>query len=168
MSSVFSGFVRLAVAIAISAIIGGAVTASPALAQTKSYQFNVDDKGLLLRGYDPVAYFTTGKPAKGSDKITASHNGATFHFVSAANRDAFAKEPDKYVPVYGGFCAYGVANGYKVDGDPEVWKIVDGKLYLNINRSVGRKFEADTKGFIQQANTKWPGMRDKSPAEVNK
>ena len=163
---------RRAVFTAIAAACGLAMVSTPAAAQAvvqaKSHAINVDGRGVMLRGYDPVAYFTDGKPTQGVATFTASHNGATYHFANAANRDAFAKEPDKYAPVYGGFCAYGVANGFKVDGDPKVWKIVDGRLYVNINRSIGRRFEADPKGYIVQAEAKWPDMRDKSPDEVNK
>lgn len=134
---------------------------APATAQSPQPQLNLDGKGVLLKGYDPVAYFTAGQPTRGSDQITATHNGATFHFANAANRDAFLKEPAKYLPEFGGFCAYGVASGYKVDADPTVWKIVDGKLYVNYNRSVGRKFGADTATFIKQANEKWPSLKEK-------
>lgn len=122
---------------------------------------------MLLRGYDPVAYFKSGAPVKGDAKLTVMHNGATLRFASAGNRDAFVAAPDHYMPVYGGFCAFGVANGYKVDGDPNVWTIVDGKLYLNINKSIGEKFSADAVSYIKQAERKWPQMRDKSPADVN-
>lgn len=163
-------------AVAVGLMAGLAVFSAPAVAQStaqgkstaKSFASNVDDRGVMLRGYDPVAYFTDGKPTQGVPTLSASHHGATYYFANAANRDAFAKEPDKYAPVYGGFCAYGVANGFKVDGDPKVWKIVDGRLYVNINRSIGRRFEADPKGYIRQAEVKWPDMRDKSPEEVNK
>lgn len=133
----------------------------PAFAQSPLPQYNADAKGVVLKGYDPVAYFTAGQPTKGSDKITAAHNGVTFHFASAANRDAFVKEPTKYLPEYGGFCAFGVASGYKVDADPTVWRIVDGKLYVNYNKSVGQKFGADVASYIKQANDKWPALKDK-------
>ena len=161
--------IRFLVLVVVAAAIGCGV-ALPAAAQSapQAVQFNVDKKGLLLRGYDPVAYFTTGAPVKGDPQWTASHQGATLYFASAANRDAFVQAPEKYLPAYGGFCAYGVASGYKVDGDPAVWKIVDGKLYLNIDKSIGRTFSADPTRYIRQAERKWPGMRDKTPAEVNK
>jgi YHS domain-containing protein len=158
------------VAIVLVAIVVACGTVPPAAAQStpKAVQFNIDGKGLLLRGYDPVAYFKTGAPVKGDPQWTVTHKGATLYFASDANRDAFAAAPDKYLPAYGGFCAYGVASGYKVDGDPAVWKIVDGKLYLNIKKSVGQTFSADPARYIQQAERKWPQMRDKTPTEVNK
>jgi YHS domain-containing protein len=131
------------------------------LTAARAAAFNVDAKGLLLRGYDPVAYFATGAPVKGDPKLTASHNGVTVYFASAANREVFAKEPDKYLPAYGGFCAYGVASGAKVDGDPTVWKIVDGRLYLNINKSIGRTFAADPATYIRRAEQNWPKLKNK-------
>lgn len=122
--------------------------------------YNVDRQGLLMRGYDPVAYFTDGKPVKGAAEFTAAYQGATLHFASAANRDAFVKEPEKYLPLYGGFCAYGVASGAKVDGDPMVWKIVDGRLYLNINKSIGNTFAADPATYIKRADQNWSKLKD--------
>jgi YHS domain-containing protein len=151
-----------------AAMVCGAALPAAAQSAPQAVQFNTDKKGLLLRGYDPVAYFTTGAPVKGEAQWTVTHKGATLYFASAANRDAFVQAPDKYLPVYGGFCAYGVASGYKVDGDPAVWKIVDGKLYLNINKNVGQTFSADPARYIRQAEQKWPQMKDKTPAEVNK
>jgi YHS domain-containing protein len=131
------------------------------LTAARAAAFNVDAKGLLLRGYDPVAYFATGAPVKGEVQWTVAHKGATLNFASAANRDAFMKTPDKYLPAYGGFCAYGVASGAKVDGDPTVWKIVDGRLYLNIKKSIGRTFAADPATYIHRAEQNWPKLKDK-------
>jgi len=161
-------FAAIAAAVMAGCLVAGASAPAVAQAPPKHFEFNLDQKGLLLKGYDPVAYFKSGTPAMGSDKMTAAHNGATFRFANAANRDAFLQEPEKYLPAYGGYCAYGVAQGYKVDGDPTVWKIVDGKLYVNIDKSVGRKFSADTTTYIKQADTKWPAMKDRSPQDVNK
>jgi YHS domain-containing protein len=162
-------FGRRAFAVALAAwLLLGAVTPGAAQSSAKTFEYNLDNTGLLLKGYDPVAYFRNGAPAKGSKQFTASHRGATFWFANADNRDAFNKEPGKYLPAYGGYCAYGVAQGYKVDGDPTVWKIVDNKLYVNLNRSIGRKFNADISGLIKQADAKWPGMKDKAPDQVNK
>ncbi len=161
--------IRSLVFVVVAAAVGCGV-ALPAVAQSapQAVQFNIDKKGLLLRGYDPVAYFTTGAPVKGAPQWTVTHKGAMLHFASAANRDAFVRAPDKYLPAYGGFCAYGVASGYKVDGDPAVWKIVDGRLYLNIDKSIGRTFNADPARYIRQAERRWPQMRDRTPADVNK
>ena len=112
--------------------------------------------GVAIRGYDPVAYFTDGKPGKGIERYMAAYRGSTFHFASAAHRDAFIAEPAKYAPQYGGFCAYGTAGGYKAAIDPAAFSIVDGKLYLNYNAKVQSQWSADIPGYIRKADAKWP------------
>jgi hypothetical protein len=117
--------------------------------------------GIAIKGYDPVAYFTDGKPLKGSPLHQHSWNGATWLFASAGHRDEFAAAPEKYAPRYGGFCAYGVAQGYKVAIDPEAWSVVDGILYLNYSPSVRRDWLKDTKAHIAKADAAWPGLEAK-------
>jgi YHS domain-containing protein len=124
-------------------------------------QTNVDSSGLALKGYDPVAYFTENRPLAGKTEFTAQHEGATYRFASAANRDAFAAAPQKYAPQYGGYCAFGVAGGYKAPIEPEAWTVVDGKLYLNYNRSVRSKWSGDIPGFIRKGDANWPTVRAK-------
>lgn len=116
---------------------------------------NTDD-GVILHGYDPVAYFTENKPVKGSAAHSTVHNGATYYFASAGNKATFEADPTRYAPQYGGYCAYGAAHGYKVDVDPGAFSIVDGKLYLNLNRNVQSRFETDIPGFIRSADHNWP------------
>ncbi len=111
-----------------------------------------------LKGYDAVAYFTEGEPVKGSKKFQHEYNGADWYFSSAANRDTFAKDPAAYAPQYGGYCAWAVSQGYTASGDPTVWKIVDGKLYVNYNDDVGAKWRKDPQGFIKLANQNWPNV----------
>ncbi|MDZ4843324.1 MAG: YHS domain-containing (seleno)protein [Hyphomicrobium aestuarii] len=111
---------------------------------------------LAVSGYDPVGYFASAKPVKGSADITAVHDGVTWRFANAANRTAFLAEPAKFTPQYGGYCAWAVSQGYTAASDPNVWKIVDGKLYLNYNRSVGRNWEANAAANISRANANWP------------
>ena len=113
---------------------------------------------LAVQGYDPVAYFNEGKPVKGDKDFSTEYQGATFRFASAANRDKFVKSPQAYAPQYGGYCAWAVSQGYTAKGDARNWKIVDGKLYLNYNTSIQKKWEADVPGFIKAANTNWPGI----------
>jgi YHS domain-containing protein len=115
-----------------------------------------EQDGVALRGHDAVAYFTDHKPVKGSASHTASHKGSTFHFVSAANRDAFVANPDKYAPQYGGYCAFGVAGGYKAAVDPAAFSVIDGKPYLNYNRDIQKKWSADVPGFVAKADKNWP------------
>jgi YHS domain-containing protein len=122
---------------------------------------NLDSSGLALKGYDPVAYFTDKKPLKGRAEFTAQHEGATYRFASAANRDAFLAAPVKYAPQYGGYCAFGMAGGYKAPIEPDAWTVVDGKLYLNYNRSVRSQWSGDIPGFVRKADANWPTVRSK-------
>lgn len=115
-----------------------------------------EKNGAALAGHDPVAYFTEGKPVPGDAAMTHAHKGSTFRFSSAANRDAFAANPDRYAPQYGGYCAYGLTRGYKAATDPASFAVVDGKLYLNYNREVQTAWSADAKGNIVKADAKWP------------
>lgn len=121
-------------------------------------KINTARGGLAIDGYDPVAYFTEGRPVQGDPRFTHSHRGATYHFMSAASRDLFVKEPDRYVPQFGGFCAYAVSRNYTADTDPLAWKIVDGKLYLNYNARAQAKWQEDVPGNITKGNANWPAL----------
>lgn len=111
--------------------------------------------GLAVHGYDVVSYFTKGGPALGSDKFAIAVDGATYRFDSQANLDAFKANPSKYEPAYGGYCAYGAALGKKFDGDPRLWKIVDGRLYLNLNSDIQKEWGKDQSGNITKADGNW-------------
>lgn len=113
-------------------------------------------KDTAVGGYDPVAYFKDGKPVAGSKDITLQHGGATWRFASEANRAAFAADPQRYEPRYGGYCAWAVSQGYTAKGDPKAWKIVGGKLYLNYDQNVQRTWEKDSPGHISRADANWP------------
>ena len=132
-----------------------------ALALGVQAQNNVDSSGLALKGYDPVAYFADGKPVRGKPEFSASHEGATYRFASAANRSAFLAAPARYAPQYGGYCAYGMASGYKAPIEPDAWTIVEGKLYLNYSQSVRSRWSADIPGYIRKAEANWPTVRSK-------
>lgn len=108
-----------------------------------------------IRGYDPVAYHTESKAVRGKADITHAWNGATWRFASTANRDRFAADPERYAPRYGGFCAYGTAQGYKVGTDPDAFAIVDGRLYLNYSKPVQSTWNQDRPGFIRKADANW-------------
>lgn len=110
--------------------------------------------GLAAHGYDVVSFFS-GQPVVGTDAFAIAHNGATYRFASQANLDTFKAEPSKYEPAFGGYCAYGVALGKKFDGDPRFWKVVDGKLYLNLNGDIQTKWSEDVAGNIKKADTNW-------------
>ena len=109
-----------------------------------------------IKGYDPVAYFTQGGPAKGKGAHSHEWMGATWYFVSAENMALFAGDPEKYAPQYGGYCAYAVSQGYTAKIDPDAWKIVDDKLYLNFSRKVQKLWEEDIPGYIAEADANWP------------
>lgn len=108
-----------------------------------------------IRGYDPVAYFTEERPVKGSSEFTTDHNGATWHFSSKENKALFDGNPEKYSPQYGGYCAYGMANGFVVSTDPDAFSLVDGKLYLNYSLSVRKTWLKDVPGNIKSADENW-------------
>jgi YHS domain-containing protein len=114
--------------------------------------------GTALKGYDAVAYFKEGRPVKGKDEFRHDWMGAKWYFASAASRDEFAKNPEKYAPQFGGYCAWAVGNGYTASIDPEAWKIVDGRLYLNYSKDVQKKWEQDIPGWIKKGNENWPRL----------
>ncbi len=115
-----------------------------------------EENGIAIRGYDPVAYFTAGRPTPGLRKHRARHEGATFLFATAANRDSFVANPAKYAPRYGGFCAYGASRGYKAAVDPAAFSVVGGRLYLNYDAEVKQLWSADVPGFVEKADRNWP------------
>ena len=127
--------------------------ASSRLALAGDY-FEMD--GLALRGYDPVAYFELKTPTRGLPQHSHTHKGSKFLFSTAKNQAAFAADPEKYAPQFGGFCALGTANGYKVKTEPDAFNVVDGKLYLNYNRKVLHLWNQDQAGYIEKANRNWP------------
>ncbi|MEM9605603.1 MAG: YHS domain-containing (seleno)protein [Pseudomonadota bacterium] len=121
----------------------------------------IDRSGYAAGGYDVVAFhgLPPGAPATpGSATFTAQHNGAVWAFSSAASRDRFAADPSRYAPQYDGHCAYGVAQGYKVPGNPNLWQLVDGRLYLNIVPRVARTWSRDTAGYIARSEGAWPSL----------
>lgn len=134
---------------------GLALAAFPALGEP----VYVSD-GYAIGGTDPVSYFVDGEPNQGSDAFTAEYNGATWRFMSAANRDAFLADPEKYAPAYGGYCATGMSYGQKVPIDPTYWKIVDGQLYLNNSSTAQRLFLEDEPGTISRADGHWATIKE--------
>lgn len=116
---------------------------------------NTNRNGVAVSGYDVVAYFTDQKPLQGQEKFRATHGGATYWFASAEHLKTFQQAPQKYVPAYGGYCAYGVSKGYRVGIDPAAWAIVDGKLYLNYSMKVQKTWNEDRSGYIKKAEVNW-------------
>ncbi len=125
----------------------------------KSPVFITDDGA--INGYDAVAYFTEGKPVKGKPEFTYTWNSADWRFATAQNRDAFIASPEKYAPQYGGYCAYGTADGHKATTQPNAWTIANGKLYLNYSPSVQTRWRSNQEQYIKKADANWPGLKDK-------
>ncbi|MGE3915392.1 MAG: YHS domain-containing (seleno)protein [Hyphomicrobiaceae bacterium] len=118
-------------------------------------------RGLAVGGYDPVAYFTEKKPVKGNPALTLEHEGAKYLFSSEANREAFKKEPTKYAPQYGGYCAWAVSQGYTAHGDPLAWTVHNDRLFLNYNKSVKAGWEKDIPGNVVKGDANWPKVLQK-------
>src|SRR5690606_13006433 len=120
----------------------GYFMARPALALDPVFS----EDGLAIHGYDPVAYFSEGRPVEGKAEFTHTYEGTEWRFATAANRDAFAADPARYAPQYGGYCAWAVSQGYTAPIDPDAWRIEGGQLYLNYSRSVQRDWAEDNPG----------------------
>ena len=134
-----------------------AQNASPAEAKgTTTAKVNVDIQGIILKGYDAVAYFKQGKPVKGNSAIESIYQGATYLFASSADKADFDKDPAKYAPRYGAFCAYGVANGVLTDLEgPRAFVVYKGKLYLCGDEGALKEFKSDIDSNIEKADTNW-------------
>jgi len=111
-----------------------------------------------IRGYDTVAYFTEGKPVKGSNEFSTEHNGATWLFSSKRNLELFLADPTQYAPQYGGYCAYAVANNATASIKPELFTIHQGKLYLNYSKGINEKWLANKEDYIADADVNWPTL----------
>ena len=124
---------------------------------------NLEKSGRALQGYDPVAFFTVGKPVKGDPLISSKIGSATYYFSSAENKAAFDKQPAKYEPQFGGYCAYGVAKGDLVKIEVDAFQIVGGRLLLQYNKSIRDKFNKDPGGHLKAADANWPTVSQKKP-----
>ena len=133
----------------------GLAFAAPAQAD-KSLVYTGTFSNTAVEGHDPVAYFTEGRPVKGSRDFSTEYQGAEFRFASQENLDIFLADPEKYAPQFGGYCAWAVSEGYTAKGDADHWAIVDGKLYLNYNKNVQNLWEQDRAMHIDRANVNWP------------
>ena len=133
----------------------GVAFAAPAHAD-KAPVYTGSFSNTAVEGHDPVAYFTEGRPVKGSRDFRTEYQGAEFRFASQDNLDTFLADPEKYAPQFGGYCAWAVSEGYTAKGDADHWAIVDGKLYLNYNKKIQNRWEQDREMHIVSANTNWP------------
>jgi YHS domain-containing protein len=114
-----------------------------------------------VSGYDTVAYFTQGRPVKGDSRFATNYMGYEWRFSSEESKKMFLAAPEMYAPQYGGYCAWAVSQGHTASGDPNFWKIVNGKLYLNYDKDVQKKWDLDIPGFIEKANRNWPAVLEK-------
>ena len=119
-----------------------------------------------VQGYDVVTYQTSKRPLRGNGNFVATHDGATYQFSSKENMETFEANPAKYVPAFNGYCAFGVSVGKKFIGDPEVWRVIDGKTYLNLDTGIQNEWLKDVPGRIKTANGKWANIKDKNPASL--
>ena len=124
-------------------------------------------EGVALRGYDPVALALGIGITDGHGRLTHVHDGVAYYFASEASMSAFAANPGAYMPQYGGYCAFGVAVGKKLDGSPRFADIVDGKLYLFLNAAVFETYLKDREGTLAKAAKNWPGMHHVPVSQVN-
>jgi YHS domain-containing protein len=113
---------------------------------------------LALEGYDTVAYFDQNKPVKGDSKYSYKYKDAVWQFSSQENLEKFVIMPEEYVPQYGGYCAWLVANGDTAKGDPQYWSIENGRLYLNYDADIQKKWLVDKSGFIKKGDAMWPSV----------
>jgi YHS domain-containing protein len=120
---------------------------------------NKGQGGVAVKGYDVVAYFDQKKPMKGDPKYSYLYNGAKYEFISTGHLDLFAKNPDAYLPQYGGYCAVGASMGHKADIDPDSWAVIDGKLYLNSSKGAQKLFNKDPHSAIRQADQNWAKLK---------
>jgi len=144
-------------------IIGGAAALAAAGISSTYFFFQpaeavyTAEGNVAVGGYDPVSYFS-GQPVRGDAAFVAEHHGAQFRFVSAENRDRFIADPARYAPAFGGYCVWAISQGYTASGDPTVWRIVDGRLFLNYNREVGERWAQNIPEKVAAADRNWPAV----------
>jgi YHS domain-containing protein len=164
---IVSRTVRTGLVVAAAVLLAGSASALVANHHSNtSTGMTLAGAPLAIHGYDPVAYFTEGQARVGKAAFTATYGGAAYRFVSAANKAEFERNPERYAPQYGGYCAFGVSVGAKFDGDPTLWKIVSNKLYFNLNPDIQKKWLEDVPGNIAKADQNWARIRDKAPSEL--
>ena len=148
------------------AMAQGALAKGPNPAVNTYEGLTLAGPGLAIHGYDAVAFFSDGVAKLGSATHSSVHDGATYRFSSVENLKAFEKNPKRYAPQFGGFCAFGVSVGAKFDGDPNLWRIVDGKLYFNLNYDIQKNWLKDIDGNIKKAEKNWRKIKDAAPSSL--
>ncbi len=161
MNSVFKRGTRLFAAVA---LVAGMFVSGAGASDMRNN--GTETSAPVMGGYDPVSYFSAAKPMRGSGYHTATYDGGTYLFASKDNKKMFEANPKKYAPQFGGYCAYGVAVGKKFYSDPTIWEVVNGKLYLNLDKKIQMKWNADQSGHITKAHSNWKGIEHKHPTEL--
>ena len=148
-------------------IVGLAGTAAFAESEV-NVSIGLSEKGVPLaaHGFDVVSYFTDGRAETGLGAYTAVHAGAAYRFVNEQHLRFFRENPEKYVPQYGGFCAFGAALGKKFDGNPRLFKIFGGRLFFNLNEEIQSKWETDVPGYVAKADANWRRIASKRPDQL--
>jgi len=134
--------------------------AMPVFAQNKSL-LNLDKSGIAIQGHDPVAFFTQSRPVKGRPEFESKYNGARYLFASAEDKATFDANPSKYEPQFGGFCAFAVSEGHTAPVKVEAFMIVNGRLLMQYDLDIKKKFEKDPLGRLAKADQNWPGLEQK-------
>ena len=147
---------------AILALLAMALLGAGSLALADSSAYST----VGMAGYDLLSYRTGEKPLRGNGNHLAVYDGVTYLFVSEENRKMFERNPDKYLPAFGGYCADGVSVGKKFIGDPDVWEIVDGQLYVNLDNKIKGLWIEDVAGNIKKANNNWPRIHGTAPSDL--
>jgi YHS domain-containing protein len=152
---------RIAIASGLAAMFfSAAARAEPPINTLKNGLFG-GRTDTAINGYDTVAYFTAGKPVKGQDALVHDWMGAKWKFASQAHLDLFKASPEKYAPQYGGYCAYGVSQGHLVSVEPDKFKVIDGRLYLNYDADVQATWSKDPAGYIKAADARFQALLKK-------
>ncbi len=148
--------------VAVLSLLLTLVVLAAAPASAKDFSTNT----VAVGGYDAVVYHTQGKAMRGTGDHVAMYGGEAYLFANEQNKEKFVASPHRFAPAYGGYCAYGVSVGKKFVGDPEIWKIVGGKLYLNLNADIQKLWKKDIRGNITKAESNWPRIRAKAPSDL--
>lgn len=143
--------------IAFGMLTAALASAAPAAAEQRPV-YTGAFSNVAASGYDVVAFFTDARPVRGDAQFHTTYQNVEYRFASAQHLATFRADPARYVPQYGGYCAWAVSQNRTAPGDPRYWRIVDGKLYLNYNADIQRRWEGDIPGFIRSANANWPGV----------
>lgn len=160
---IYVGFSRISLAVAMLAFLSLPFPTSGLAHAGSVIQIGRDD--VAIKGYDPVAYFTEGRAVKGSREFRYEWLDATWNFASAKHREFFVADPIKYAPQYGGYCSRSTTVGRVSSADPEIWRIVDGKLYLFYTERTLSRWERDIPGQIADADANWPRVKAELQAQ---